>query len=235
MKYIKQFSMAFLAVAATAASAAVQPINTVTSSTVNFDVTKLSANNYTASALGNATYNASTGVLKDSVANVSITGTSGPATVAYDATSGIALSTTIAFVGTVNVNLTKFSYNFLDNTLYGDVFVTALGSSTTYANQAILVAGSETGTLGTDSLGNLSSSASLRDLNMNLGSFTLAPDLSTKLKSAVSFVSWLPAAVTSVNVFTKATATTTIPEPSTYALLGLGLVGISLVARRKQA
>jgi hypothetical protein len=28
--------------------------------------------------------------------------------------------------------------------------------------------------------------------------------------------------------------TPTIPEPSTYALMGLGLVGISLVARRRQ-
>jgi len=36
-----------------------------------------------------------------------------------------------------------------------------------------------------------------------------------------------------INSTIKVTATPAIPEPSTYALMGLGLVGLSLVARRK--
>jgi hypothetical protein len=231
MKFSKPFSFALLALAAGAASAATQPINPVTSSTVTFDTTKLASNSFTATALGNSTYNSSTGVLTDSIASVSL-GTTGAGTVAYNATSGIGLTTSIAFVGTVNVNLTNFFYNFADNTLYGDVFVTALGSNLSYASQAILVAANEAGTLGTSNLNSATSSTTARDLNMSLSSFTLAADLSTKLGNAVTFVSWLPGAVTGVNV--KTTATPSVPEPSTYALMGIGLLGVA-IARRKKA
>lgn len=232
MKFLKHFTVSFLAVAATAASAASVTLSPVTSSTVSFDTAALTANNFTATALGNATYNSSTGVLSDAITGASVASFPGPATVQYDATSGIALSTTIAFVGTVKVNMTNFSYNAGDNMLYGDVFVTALGSNVTYANQSILVAANEVGTIGSSSLNSVASSASARALNMNLSSFTLSSDLQTKLGNAVSFVSWLPAAVKSINVTSPTPA---VPEPSTYALMGLGLAGIALAARRKQA
>ncbi|TAK90081.1 MAG: PEP-CTERM sorting domain-containing protein, partial [Aquabacterium sp.] len=144
----------------------------------------------------------------------------------------ISLSTSIAFVGTVKVNMTNFSYNAADNMLYGDLLVTALGSSKTYTNQSILVAGTEVGTIGSSNINSVTSSATARPLNMNLSSFTLSSDLQTQLGNAVSFVSWLPAAVKNITV---TSATPAVPEPSTYALMGLGLVGIALAARRKQA
>jgi hypothetical protein len=234
MTSIKHFAVLSLAAVASVASAAIQPLSPITSSTVSFDAAAIKSNSFTASALGGATYNSTTGILSDSISNVSIAGTaSGPATVAYDATSGIALSTNILFVGTVNVNLTNFSYSFADNTLYGDVFVTALGSSKTYASQSILIAGNESGTLSGTDLNNLDNSASARSLNMTLSSFTLSSDLEAKLGNAVSFVSWLPAAVKSVNVISAAAPA--IPEPSTYALMALGLVGIAAISRRRQA
>ena len=43
---------------------------------------------------------------------------------------------------------------------------------------------------------------------------------------------YLAGIVKSVNIGTV--ATTNVPEPSTYALMGLGLVGMALVSRRKQ-
>jgi hypothetical protein len=232
MKSTKHLAMLLLASAAGMASAATQPITTVTASYIDLDTAALASNSFTATAIGGSTYNTSTGVLTDSISSVSAASNLAPAVIQYDTASGLNLKTSIAFVGTVNVALTDLVYDAASNTLFSDMVVTALGSNTTYANQAILVAGSEVGTLGASSLDSISLTSSAQSLNYSLTNFTLATDLSTKLGSLVSFVSWLPAAVQSVTV--TSVAAPAVPEPSTYALMGLGLVGMGLVARRRR-
>ena len=232
MKSIKHLAMLVLASAASLASAATQPITTITSSYVDLDTAALASNSFTATAIGGSTYNSSTGVLTDSISSVSVASNLAPAVIQYDTASGLNLKTSIAFVGTVNVALTDLVYNAATNTLYSDMVVTALGSNTTYANQAILVAGNEVGTLGASSLDSVSLTANAQSLNYSLTNFSLASDLSTKLGSLVSFVSWLPGAVQSVTV--TSVAAPAVPEPSTYALMGMGLVGMGLVARRRR-
>lgn len=232
MKSTKHLAMLLLASATGMAFAATQPITTVTASYIDLDTAALASNSFTATAIGGSTYNTSTGVLTDSISSVSAASNLAPAVIQYDTASGLNLKTSIAFVGTVNVALTDLVYDAASNTLFSDMVVTALGSNTTYANQAILVAGSEVGTLGASSLDSISLTSSAQSLNYSLTNFSLATDLSTKLGSLVSFVSWLPAAVQSVTV--TSVAAPAVPEPSTYALMGMGLVGMGLVARRRR-
>jgi hypothetical protein len=232
MKSTKHLAMLVLASAAGMASAATQPITAVTASYIDLDTAALASNSFTATAIGGSTYNGSTGVLTDAISSVSVPSNLAPAVIQYDTTSGLNLRTSIAFVGTVNVALTDLVYDAASNTLFSDMVVSALGSNTTYANQAILVAGSEVGTLGSSSLDSVSLTASAQSLNYSLTNFSLATDLSAKLGTLVSFVSWLPAAVQSVTV--TSVAAPAVPEPSTYALMGLGLVGMGLVARRRR-
>jgi len=232
MTLIKHFAVLSLAAVASVASAATQPLNTITESYVTLDTAVLASNSFTASALGGSTYSSSTGKLTDAVASASTTTNPGALTVQYDSASGLSLRGSLSGLG-VTVNMTGFSYDAASNTLFGNLVVSTLLGGATYNNQAILVAGGEIGTLGSNSLDSVTSSATPRDLNYTLSSFTMASDLNTKLGTLSSQFAWLPSAVKNVIVYTKPTAA--IPEPGTYALMGLGLIGIAAISRRRQA
>ena len=73
MTLTKHFAVLSLAAVAGVASAATQPLNTITDSYVTLNTSVLSTNSFTASALGGSTYNSSTGKLTDAVSSVSTT------------------------------------------------------------------------------------------------------------------------------------------------------------------
>lgn len=227
MKFFKQFSMSFLAVAATAASAATSQPFVATTANVTLDTSYLTANGYTVSAVGSSTYTAATGVLTDPVQAVNLAVSPGPVTIDFSDTSGMAIKK-----GLTTVKLTNFTYDVATNSLFGDI---SAGLLLNLSNQSLLTAntvfGNFCGIIGGQELTSVTSSSTSRVLGLAASDFVLSDAFNTFLTdNGVD-----PAAMAFVATMVKSVNIGAVPEPSTYVLMGLGLVGIAATARRKMA
>jgi len=214
MTYLKHLAVMAVALAASAASAANLPVASYSDS-VLIDTSVLTAKNLTLQKVGNATWNATTGILTDPVSSVDLASS---LVIQFDATSGFALFTPGLFGPSKVATLQNFSYNVNTGTLHGDLF-TPLGN---LLDSDLLTASVKTGGLN----GNL--------INVTASNFSLATELVTALGSNAANFQFVADAVKEVKI-NVALATAPVPEPSTYALMGLGLVGIGLVSRRRMA
>jgi len=214
MTYLKHLAVMAVALAASAASAANLPVASYSDS-VLIDTSVLTAKNLTLQKVGNATWNATTGILTDPVSSVDLASS---LVIQFDATSGFALFTPGLFGPSKVATLQNFSYNVNTGTLHGDLF-TPLGN---LLDSDLLTASVKTGGLN----GNL--------INVTASNFSLATELVTALGSNAANFQFVADAVKEVKI-NVTLATAPVPEPSTYALMGLGLVGIGLVSRRRMA
>jgi len=214
MTYLKHLAVMAVAFAASAASAANLPVASYSDS-VLIDTSVLTAKNLTLQKVGNATWNATTGILTDPVSSVDLASS---LVIQFDATSGFALFTPGLFGPSKVATLQNFSYNVNTGTLHGDLF-TPLGN---LLDSDLLTASTKSGGLS----GNL--------INVTASNFSLATELVTALGSNAANFQFVADAVKQVKI-NVTLATAPVPEPSTYALMGLGLVGIGLVSRRRMA
>ncbi|MGC4059596.1 MAG: PEP-CTERM sorting domain-containing protein [Aquabacterium sp.] len=114
------------------------------------------------------------------------------------------------------------------------VYATLIGGNGvgTLTNVYLWDIGSITGATSVTGAGTFTTTLSHLSITADgLNKFTQSLGLLTLGKSALSGVTDF--GVITSTIVAKASPVNTIPEPSTYALMGLGLVGMSLVARRR--
>jgi hypothetical protein len=233
MMSFKQFSVSVLAVAAavaaSSASAAVTQPVTATSAAIAFDTTYLAANNITIAALGSATVNTTTGIGTLPLGSVSLASTAtGPITATFASGAGVSLAVKSATTGlTTTVKLTNFVFDVATSELSANV---TSGILLNLPAQSLLTAGVVGGDFGGAQLSTVANSTTTRSLNLYAANFALSESFKTLMADngldANSF-SFVASVVKNIKVGS-------VPEPSTYALMGLGLVGMAFVARRKQ-
>jgi hypothetical protein len=208
MKTFNQISRLALAAAALAAASGAMAAN----GTVSLDAATITTNGITVATVGADSYNATTGTL---TAPIDAANTKGTVTDFGNADGFNLLFTVFGLPQTLAFS--NFSFDTATKALSGNLVGTgAIVSKLNYLNGEMLTATS------------LVTSGSTKVAS----GFTLSTALSNYLTAqgiAPSQVSAVTGVVKSVTV------PAAVPEPTTYALMGLGLVGIALVARKRQA
>ena len=226
----KQLSRSVIALAAVTvvaggAMAATQPFNAI-NATVSIDTSMLTANNISISKIGNAVLSGNTLTL--AVSSVTNATNGGAATINFGDNDGFMLTTQF---GTLTFK--DFSFDAASKTLIGDLQGGGfLLSGISFQDGGLLSAGAAEGNLGFDPLTAVTNSSSARPLYLSASQFTMAAGLAAYLTEKGLTPSTVPVGQIVQNV---KIGVSPVPEPSTYALMGLGLVGMALVSRKRRA
>lgn len=191
--------------------------------TLSSDITSI-LSGATFSALGTASYDSTTAQISEAFTSVTMSSSAATDFLGYtDSASGFSLTSNGS-----TLTITNISYSEASKSLSGTL---AVGGVTKY-----------TGAILSSTTASVSESfnASLGTGYLSTGNLYLTTGAAQAMLTAFGLSTIYTSFVTGTNFGTfaadvTAAATVAVPEPGTYALMGLGLVGIASVVRRRRA